>query len=62
MGVQYAVLLLVFDWMTVKTINSKILGNNRERIAGDSKSNHATNTTETFFVVVVFVCFALGNV
>ena len=48
--------------MTVKTINSKILGNNRERIAGDSKSNHATNTTETFFVVVVFVCFALGNV
>ena len=48
--------------MTVKTINSKILGNNRERIADDSKSNHATNTAETFFVVVVFVCFALGNV
>ena len=23
--------------------------NNRERMADDSKSNHATNTTETFF-------------
>ena len=46
----------------MKTINIKILGNNRERIADDSKSNHATNTTETFFVVVVFVCFALGDV
>ena len=46
--------------MTVKTINSKILGNNRERIAGDSKSNHATNTTETFFVVVVFFALPEG--
>ena len=46
----------------MKSINIKILGNNRERIADDSKSNHATNNTETFFVVVVFVCFALGDV
>ena len=37
--------------MTVKTIKSKILGNNRERIADDSKSNHATNTAETFFLI-----------
>ena len=35
----------------MKTINSKILGNNRERIADDSKSNHATNTAETFFFI-----------
>ena len=35
----------------MKTTNSKILGNNRERIADDSKSNHATNTAETFFFI-----------
>ena len=35
----------------MKTINSKILGNNRERIADDSNSNHATNTAENFFFI-----------
>ena len=47
----------------MKTSNCKILGmrcqlnmNNRERIADDSKSNHVTNTTETFFFFCAREC------